>query len=102
MVVQADGASYAMDADPERARRALEAISATGRQALTEMRRLLGVLRGTTTRAGSAPAARRRPAHRPHRPGPRRRAAGRVHVGGVPHPLPRGLELTPTGSSRRR
>jgi signal transduction histidine kinase len=45
MVVQADGASYAMDTDPARAREALAAISATGRQALAEMRRLLGVLR---------------------------------------------------------
>ena len=45
MVVQADGASYALDADPGRAREALAAISATGRQALAEMRRLLGVLR---------------------------------------------------------
>jgi signal transduction histidine kinase len=45
MVVQADGAAYALGADPERARDALAAISATGRQALTEMRALLGVLR---------------------------------------------------------
>jgi signal transduction histidine kinase len=45
MVVQADGASYALDADPERARQALGAIAATGRQALAEMRSLLGVLR---------------------------------------------------------
>jgi signal transduction histidine kinase len=45
MVVQADGASYALASDPARAREALGAISATGRQALAEMRRLLGVLR---------------------------------------------------------
>ena len=45
MVVQADGASYALDTDPGRAKEALAAISATGRQALAEMRRLLGVLR---------------------------------------------------------
>jgi signal transduction histidine kinase len=45
MVVQADGASYALGTDPARAREALAAISATGRQALAEMRRLLGVLR---------------------------------------------------------
>lgn len=45
MVVQADGAAYALGTDPERTRRALAAISATGRQALTEMRALLGVLR---------------------------------------------------------
>jgi signal transduction histidine kinase len=45
MVVQADGASYMVDAEPQRARRAMEAIGSTGRQALTEMRRMLGVLR---------------------------------------------------------
>jgi len=47
MVVQADGAAYAMGSDPHRVREALTAISATGRQALTEMRVLLGVLRKT-------------------------------------------------------
>ncbi|WP_239101420.1 sensor histidine kinase [Microbispora amethystogenes] len=45
MVVQADGAAYAIDSDPEQARRAMQAISGTGRQALAEMRRLVGVLR---------------------------------------------------------
>src|SRR5271169_1115059 len=43
MVVQADGARYALRNDPDRAEAALGAISGTGRQALTEMRRLLGV-----------------------------------------------------------
>ncbi|MFD5426705.1 sensor histidine kinase [Streptomyces sp. NPDC127084] len=45
MVVQADGAAYVMDTAPDQARQALETISTTGRQALAEMRRLLGVLR---------------------------------------------------------
>ncbi len=45
MVTQADGAQYALTADPERVPDALAIISATGRQALSEMRRLLGVLR---------------------------------------------------------
>ncbi|MCX4804849.1 sensor histidine kinase [Streptomyces sp. NPDC058682] len=45
MVVQADGAAYVMDAAPEQAKEALQTISGTGRQALAEMRRLLGVLR---------------------------------------------------------
>ncbi|PVC93299.1 two-component sensor histidine kinase [Streptomyces sp. CS090A] len=45
MVVQADGAAYVLDAAPDQARQALETISSTGRQALAEMRRLLGVLR---------------------------------------------------------
>lgn len=45
MVVQADGAAYVLDTAPEQTRQALETISGTGRQALAEMRRLLGVLR---------------------------------------------------------
>ncbi|RXS71627.1 sensor histidine kinase [Streptomyces sp. TM32] len=45
MVVQADGAAYVLDVAPDQTREALETISGTGRQALAEMRRLLGVLR---------------------------------------------------------
>jgi signal transduction histidine kinase len=41
MVVQADGASYALPSDPDRVRQALAAIASTGRQALAEMRRML-------------------------------------------------------------
>jgi signal transduction histidine kinase len=69
MVVQADGAAYALGSDPDRTRQALAAISATGRQALTEMRALLGVLRrndetgldGQTLVSGS-----QEPAHSDH------------------------------------
>jgi signal transduction histidine kinase len=45
MIALADGATYAMDSSPARAMQATERVSATGRQALLEMRRLLGVLR---------------------------------------------------------
>ncbi|MER7111964.1 sensor histidine kinase [Streptomyces sp. NPDC000229] len=45
MVVQADGAAYVLDTSPDQARQALDTISTTGRQALAEMRRLLGILR---------------------------------------------------------
>jgi signal transduction histidine kinase len=45
IVVQADGARYAAAQDPEVAGRTLETIAATGREALTEMRRMLGLLR---------------------------------------------------------
>jgi signal transduction histidine kinase len=55
MVVQADGAGYALRSDPDRAQAALSAISSTGRQALTEMRRLLGVLRSADQHAELAP-----------------------------------------------
>ncbi|WP_442320540.1 sensor histidine kinase [Amycolatopsis thermophila] len=46
IVVQADGASYALKSNPELAERAVRTISDTGRQALAELRRLLQVLRG--------------------------------------------------------
>ncbi len=45
VIAQADGGRYAGRTDPEAATGALEAIAATGRQALTDMRALLGVLR---------------------------------------------------------
>jgi signal transduction histidine kinase len=45
MIALADGASYAVHDAPGRAEAAMQTASRTGRQALTEMRRLLGVLR---------------------------------------------------------
>ncbi|MCW2983787.1 MAG: two-component sensor histidine kinase, partial [Conexibacter sp.] len=45
MIALADGATYAMRDDPDRAEVATRNASRTGREALTEMRRLLGVLR---------------------------------------------------------
>ena len=45
MIAQADGGRYAANADPPAATRALGTIAETGRAALTDMRRLLGVLR---------------------------------------------------------
>ena len=93
MVVQADGASYALDSSPERARQALAAIASTGRQALAEMRRMLGVLRSDDGEPGVAPL-----------PGigqlgellEQTRASGLAvsfTVEGVPAPLPGGLAL---------
>jgi signal transduction histidine kinase len=55
MIALADGATYAMDSSPRRASEATERVSATGRQALLEMRRLLGVLREEQTSAQLAP-----------------------------------------------
>ena len=45
VVLQAMAASGMLDRDPERVREPLRVIEASGREALTEMRRLLGVLR---------------------------------------------------------
>lgn len=49
MIALAEGATYAMDSSPERAAQATQRVSATGREALVEMRRLLGVLRDGTS-----------------------------------------------------
>lgn len=56
IVVQADGARYAAEHDPTIATRTLETISATGRESLTEMRRMLGLLRAGDT--GTRPQPR--------------------------------------------
>jgi signal transduction histidine kinase len=53
IVVQADGARYAAEKDPDVAVGTLETIASTGRESLTEMRRLLGLLRDGDT--GVAP-----------------------------------------------
>jgi signal transduction histidine kinase len=55
MVVQAEGASYALESSPDQARQALGNIAQTGRTALAEMRRLLGVLRTEDVGAERAP-----------------------------------------------
>ncbi|MFJ6130979.1 sensor histidine kinase [Streptomyces griseoviridis] len=96
MVVQADGAAYVLDAAPDQAKKALETISSTGRQALAEMRRLLGVLRtGEHQEAGE------------YVPQPDVEQMGDLieqcrtsglpvdfKVEGTPRPLPSGVELT--------
>ena len=56
MTVQAGAARILLDEDrPERARESVLAVEETGRQALSEMRRLLGILRGDERETGLAP-----------------------------------------------
>ncbi|POX47741.1 sensor histidine kinase [Streptomyces sp. Ru72] len=96
MVVQADGAAYVLDTAPDQAKKALETISTTGRQALAEMRRLLGVLRTGEHKEGGE-----------YVPQPdveqidelveQCRSSGLpvdFKVEGTPRPLPSGVELT--------
>jgi signal transduction histidine kinase len=45
MVVQAEAGEALLDRDPERAREAFDSIRGSGRQALVELRRMLGLLR---------------------------------------------------------
>jgi len=94
MIVQADGAAYVLDNSPQQAKEALATIASTGRQALVEMRRLLGVLRTADTADEYVP-----------QPGVEElpelleqvRTAGlpvEFSATGEPRELPRGLELT--------
>lgn len=55
MIVHADGAAYTIRSQPEVAENAVRTIADTGRQALTEMRRLLGVLRSEDAETQWAP-----------------------------------------------
>ncbi|MFI6446293.1 sensor histidine kinase [Kitasatospora sp. NPDC050543] len=94
MIVQADGAAYVLDNSPQQAKEALGTIASTGRQALVEMRRLLGVLRTADTTEEYVP-----------QPGVEElpelldqvRTAGLpvdFDTSGDPRELPRGVELT--------
>jgi signal transduction histidine kinase len=55
MVVQAGAGRRMLELDPERSRTAFQSIEDTGRQALVEMRRLLGVLRKDDEQLALAP-----------------------------------------------
>ncbi len=83
MVTLADAASLAQAGDPVRAAEAIHEVSSTGRQALTDMRRMLGVLRDEPAaphgRGERRRERRRRPRHRERereRPGSLRAPAG--------------------------
>lgn len=56
MIALTDGASLTLHADPDRAAAALHEASRAGRSALTDMRRVLGVLRDSNDLAAFAPA----------------------------------------------
>ena len=57
IAVQAEAAGSLLPDRPEQARRSVEVIGETARQALTELRRLLGVLRRPSARPETAPSA---------------------------------------------
>ncbi len=92
MVVQAAAANDVFDTRPEKAREALEAIESTGRSALAELRRLLGVVRGDGAEFAPQPGldgldelvAQVRSAG----------LAVAISVEGAPRPLPAGIDLS--------
>ena len=57
IAVQSEAAASLLPDRPEQARRSVDVIGETARQALTELRRLLGVLRRPPARLETAPAA---------------------------------------------
>jgi signal transduction histidine kinase len=57
IAVQAEAATSLLPGRPDEARRSVEIIGDTARQALTELRRLLGVLRRPSARLETAPSA---------------------------------------------
>jgi signal transduction histidine kinase len=92
MVVQAAAANDVFDTRPERAREALHAIEASGRTALAELRRLLGVVRGDGADFTPQPGL-----DRLDELVAQVRAAGlavAVSVEGAPRPLPAGVDLS--------
>ncbi|WP_197356335.1 sensor histidine kinase, partial [Streptomyces clavuligerus] len=96
MVVQADGAAYVLDVAPDQAKKALETISTTGRQALAEMRRLLGVLRTNDGPDGDEYVPQPDVGQIEDLVEQVRKAGTTVdfRIEGTPRPLPSGVELT--------
>ena len=95
MVVQAEAAEAMLEVDPERARRPLAAVQDTGREALTDLRRMLGALRAADDGAPSLapqPGLAGLDALAEHL-----RDAGlpvEVRIEGEPRPLPAGVDLS--------
>jgi signal transduction histidine kinase len=101
IAIQADAAEAALERDPARVRAPLAAIRASARDALVDMRRMLGMLREPETPDGDGDGAA------PLAPQPgldqlpalldRARAAGlavELEVRGEPQPLPGSLDLS--------
>jgi signal transduction histidine kinase len=91
IAIQSDAAEAALDHDPDLARSPLHAIRGSAREALTEMRRMLGVLRSDDEAEGNAP-----------QPGlaQLRQLVARagvpvtLEVRGQPRPLPAGVDIS--------
>jgi signal transduction histidine kinase len=94
MVVQAGAAEQTVERDPRRAMAAMRAVQATGREAVGEMARLLGILREDGVEIGLTPAPGL--ADLPALVEDARRSGLEVdlHVEGYPRPLPPGAELS--------
>lgn len=94
IVVQARAGRRSLKTEPELARESFDAIESTGRQALAEMRRLVGLLREDDEELALAPQPSLR--HIDSLVGQIRQAGLPVTVSfeGEPRDLPRGVDLT--------
>jgi signal transduction histidine kinase len=93
MVVQAEAADRLLDEDLDRAEGSLVAIEQTGREALAEMRRLLGVLRTDDDGAELAPQPGIGQAHALVEQARERGLAVELRIEGDPGPVPPGIDL---------
>jgi signal transduction histidine kinase len=95
IAVQSGVGVHVLDSQPEEARKALAAVEATSRQALVEMRRLLGVLRAEAEPRGSlAPAPGLADVEALAAEVARAGVRVEVRIEGSPATLPAGLELS--------
>jgi len=95
IAVQSGVGVHVLDSQPEEARKALAAVEATSRQALVEMRRLLGVLRADAEPRGSlAPAPGLADVETLAAEVARAGVRVEVRIEGTPAALPAGLELS--------
>jgi signal transduction histidine kinase len=95
MVVQAEAATVSIGEHPDQARTAMAAVGTTGRQALAEMRRLLGVMRPTGPDGATSLAPQPGMAQLQSLVDGVRQAGLPVHLDVLGHPsgLPTGMEL---------
>jgi len=95
IAVQSGVGVHVLDSQPEEARKALVAVEATSRQALVEMRRLLGVLRRDAEPTGSlAPAPGLAEVETLAADVARTGVRVEVRIEGTPSVLPAGLDLS--------
>jgi signal transduction histidine kinase len=93
MVVQAGGVRGMLGPEQQEERAALAAVESTGREAMAELRRMLGILRGGADGAGLDPPPRLAHLDRLVNQVSGTGASVKLEVAGTPCPLAPGLEL---------
>ena len=94
IVLQAKGARRMLDAEPDETRQALDTIVDSGEQALTEMRRLLGMLRRSDDEIAMAPLPSLRHLDLLAEQVSHAGLPVELRVEGEPTPLPPGVDLS--------